>query len=132
MSAYIVNPQEVLLLSARYLMIGKEDEVLDPACVNDLANELFLENYKSVNYHYNENANPAHIKSSLNHILDLVMTNSDAQVLKCCHHLDYQSCEPPGWESSDACGYLEAIVKNLENKGITASTKDYETAKWGI
>ncbi|VGO12402.1 hypothetical protein PDESU_00954 [Pontiella desulfatans] len=48
------------------------------------------------------------------------------QVLKSCNCLEYQSCEHPGWEASEAHAFLQA----LKDKAVRA-LPGYERARWG-
>jgi len=49
------------------------------------------------------------------------------QVLKACDCLEYQSCEHPGWEGSEA----RAIIEAIRSKAIHA-LPGYEDAAWEI
>lgn len=49
------------------------------------------------------------------------------QMLKACHCYDYQSCEHPEWESSEAY----AIVRSIESSAMRA-LPGYDDAEWDI
>jgi hypothetical protein len=55
-----------------------------------------------------------------------VIAFNAVQVLKACNCLEYQSCEHPGWEASEAHAFLQA----LKDKAVRA-LPGYETARWG-
>lgn len=52
---------------------------------------------------------------------------SPVQILKACHCLEYQSCEHPEWEDSQARAFLADVRESMERK-----VPGYEEASWGI
>jgi len=48
-------------------------------------------------------------------------------VVKSCHCLRYQSCEHPGWESSRACAFVNALIEQACHV-----LPGYDDAPWGI
>ena len=53
---------------------------------------------------------------------------SQVQIIKAARCLDYQSCEHPGWEQSDACKLLQAIIGD----DTSAHLPGYDEAEWEI
>ena len=52
-------------------------------------------------------------------------TINPAQVVQSCRCFEYQACEHPGWESSEAC----AFVRALERSAVSAMLSD--DLDWG-
>lgn len=81
---------------------------------------LVNQNYKSVNYRYDENEIPYkyHFK----------YTEAEAiQILKACDCYDYQSCETEDYYSTEACAIIERIRRD------TISTlPGYNDALWDV
>lgn len=130
MSAFIVTNDHIngMLLSIRphysgdlcsyewngeiHHMAGNEREI---------GQKLVDENFRSVNYRYNENDEP--YLYSQYYVGDL----SWIQVVKLCHCYIYQTCEHPEWEKSEAF----AIVDRLLHRAISR-VPGYEKAHWSI
>ena len=86
---------------------------------------LLRENYVSVNHRYDENPtamlDEPYAYSRVHKKIDPV------QVLKAIECLEYQSCEHPGWKTSEARTFL----KSLEAKAIS-QLQGYDEADWDI
>ena len=94
-----------------------------PATPASVAAELFEENCRSVDHRYAEvNARDYRYTARAG-----ARELSPVQVLKACNCLEYQSCEHPGWEDSQARANLEVIrayaVRQLPG---------YEDADWTL
>ena len=48
-------------------------------------------------------------------------------IIKLCHGYEYQSCEHPGWKTSDARDYLRMIEKTA-----CRNLPDYDDAPWSV
>lgn len=85
---------------------------------------LWNENYKSVNYRYNENEpNPTYFFS-----YKFVNLGQSLKAIDC---LNYQSCEHPDYEKSEAKNILNTLGKVLLGKMKELNT-EYQKAEWLI
>ena len=119
MSAFICNNSHVTALAvyaARNCLLGWTDAAKVGAM-------LHAENVKSVNYRYGEATEPDF------EICEWAASHgfSEVEIIKAAHCLDYQSCEHPGWEKSEACKLLEAIVGDRSD-----DMPGYEGVAWEI
>lgn len=98
---------------------------------------LWDENLASINYRYPGTVDdpeniPGKIEDSYKGFHDYYYkalpftTFEPPQVLMSCHCLNYQSCEHPGWETSQAKAFLDA----LERAAVSAIV-GYGDAAWG-
>lgn len=145
MSAYIVSENHIIYLVAAALSRrinrgshgkftwwnneAKEISQYDPEGAAAFATELWQENVKSVNYRYPNDPAPIDLFTITPNKLDDMLNAWDfepVQVLKAISCLDYQSCEHPEWETSNAHAFLEG----LKNAAI-ASLAGYSEAAWG-
>lgn len=103
----------------------------DPQRQAEVANMLWEENLKSVAYRYQDDQLPGPEGE------DFIVTPQDVldhhwpqfdpvQVLKACNHYEYQSCEHPEWQDSEAKAFIEA----LRRRAIHA-LPGYDDAEWG-
>jgi len=107
----IINPQNETINYAEYLLDTK-----DPSKIGQ---ELWNENYRSVNYRYNQNDEAPAFR-----YLGKCYEHDPLQVLKSIACLEYQSCEHPQWKESKACELLRYL------KGCITS-KLSEGKEWG-
>ena len=98
---------------SRSLRTGDEQELVDI---------LYAENVKSVNYRY-RGGDPTTgcVYDPTSPIL------APVAVIKAVQSLEYQSCEHPGWETSDAKEILQAIQSEAIRR-----LPGYELAEWSI
>ena len=100
---------------SRSLCAGGEQELVDI---------LYAENVKSVNYRY-RGGDPTTgcvcVYDPTSPIL------APVAVIKAVQSLEYQSCEHPGWETSDAKEILQAIQSEAIRR-----LPGYELAEWSI
>ncbi len=120
MSAFACSNSHVTALAvyaARKRVLGWTD-------ANQIGEMLHAENVKSVNYRYGETTEPnfAPCEWAAFHPFTQV------QIIKAARCLRYQSCEHLGWEASDACKLLEAIIGN----DTTRNLPGYDEAEWEI
>ena len=92
-----------------------------PATPRSVAAALFEENCRSVDHRYAEVNERDYVFTYRAGARQL----SPVQVLKACKGLEYQSCEHPGWESSDAHYVLRAITAFAVRQ-----LPGYEDADW--
>jgi hypothetical protein len=98
----------------------------------EVANMLYLENIRSVSHRYPGDKSSATLPGTSG---GSPITARDfigspdidpVQVLKAIHCLDYQSCEHPGWEASEAHAFLASL-----SKAAVCVLPGYEAANWG-
>lgn len=95
---------------------------------------LWDECKRSVKYRYSERDDgllPGPIGCDFKygtHEIDMDKPNYTVpQILKACHCLEYQSCEHPGWEDSNAKKFLDELCSSLSRR-----VDGYEEADWEI
>lgn len=107
---------------------------------NAVGKMLWDENIRSVRYRYPNTENlPGPIGESYEYVHDWTYDGEQyvrvlhllridpLAVLKACDCLDYQSCEHPGWDGSEANAFLEAL-----RKAAYRAIPGYENAAWHI
>jgi hypothetical protein len=134
MSAFICSKLHIQTVALYYSNVYKLDKHLD--CVK-IANQLYKENIKSVNFRYGENTKLSYWRS----FDDSIKKKSYIELYKLVQCLNYQSCEHNEWESSNAYKILNELTKFLTSK-ITEKYKiaesqiyslpDYINANWSI
>lgn len=100
----------------------------------EVANMLWCENIKSVSHRYpNESSDTLPGPADTDFVVksyDFTRTHFDrfdpVQVLKSCSCYEYQSCEHPEWEDSEA----HAFIETLRSYAIHA-LPGYDDAAWG-
>ena len=98
---------------SRSLRTGDEQEIVEI---------LYAENVKSVNYRYKgDDPTTGCVYDPTSPILTPV------EVIKLTQSLEYQSCEHPGWETSDAKEVLRTIKSEVIRR-----LPGYELAEWSI
>ena len=119
MSAFICNHSHVTALAvyaARLRILGWADP-------NPIGEMLHAENVASVNYRYGEST----VSKFAMCEWAAFQPFSQVQILKAARCLRYQSCEHPGWQESDACKIVQAIISHAAH-----SLPGYEAAEWEI
>ncbi len=136
MSAYVVENDHIGYLLAAAMQVnpswlgpdGDSDWVQFRAGDYDLAERvgqmLLTENINSYNYRYRENGDGGlqFNKADIGNMFDF----DAAQVFKAIKCYEYQSCEHPEWEQSEAWRFCQAL-KNATIYKIAG----YEDAEWG-
>jgi hypothetical protein len=120
MSALICNHSHVTALAvyaARNRLLGRTD-------ANPIGEMLHAENVLSVNYRYNESTIPNFEMCEWAAFHPF----SHVQIIKAARCLDYQSCEHPGWQQSDACKLLQVLIGD----DTTRNLPGYDDAQWEI
>ena len=120
MSAFICNSSHITALAvyaARNRLHGRTD-------ANQIGVMLHAENVLSVNYRYGEATIPNFeiCEGAAFHEF------SQVQIIKAARCLDYQSCEHPGWQQSDACRLLQTIIGDDSSRNLPG----YDEAEWEI
>jgi hypothetical protein len=119
MSAFICNNSHITALAvyaARNRLLGLKD-------ANQIGQMLHAENVASVNYRYGEDTKPEFTLCEWAAFREF----SHVQIVKAARCLRYQSCEHPGWNDSEACKLLEAIIV-----GTSDDLPGYDEAEWEI
>lgn len=131
MSAFIVSDYHINYLlnwanRQRYfsIKIGPTDYRGDDSkSLESLGNLLKRANYQSVNTRYNQKDVPEPFKLEW-----LLSTKIDpVQVIKACDCFDYQACEVPDYERTDAAKVIDRI-----RSGAWHALPGYEEAEWEI
>lgn len=130
MSAFILGNEHITVIlqaatprypgdSVSYYWNGEPHYV--NGSIQDVGQRLVDENYRSVNYRYDEGEGA--------HSFRLVPTRSrkPVEIIKACDSYIYQTCECPDFEETEAF----AIVQMLRNRAINA-LPGYEEADWSI
>jgi hypothetical protein len=136
-SAFLVSAEHIGAIVRWYFVDApayhRSGEPIDPAAV--LA-ELARENCRSVHYRYPDDAPGEDLPGPIGNDGRPVVCDPDLRtypalspiaVVKLCQSLEYQSCEHPQWEKSQAKRYLDAIV----SVAIT-QIPGYEAAEWAL
>jgi len=97
-----------------------------------VCNMLWQENIRSVMYRYGDEListlpgpiGEDHRITRMDH--DSWLEFDPTQVLKSCKCYEYQSCEHPVWESSEAHAFIQSLKSHAIN-----SLPGYENAEWG-
>jgi hypothetical protein len=119
MSAFICNLSHITALAiyaARNRILGYDEAV-------GIGRMLHAENVASVNYRYGEATKPEFRLCPWATFHPF----SRVQIVKAAYCLDYQSCEHPGWPTSEACRLLAAMIA-----GDDHHMPGYGEAQWEI
>lgn len=130
MSAFIVSDEHIaaMLQAAklrlpydqfRYTWAGKLHATND---VRELAQILIDENYRSVNYRYQESGDSHIYQAPINQ-----KKFTPVELLKLCHSYQYQACETPDWKETRAYALSQALLRYAIN-----ALPGYEQAEWSI
>lgn len=129
MSAFIVSRNHIHYLVAAYQHYG---EFLPERNSTELGNLLWQENIKSVQYRYH--GEPLEVLSGpggddyrYKYKYPPPMPLNPVIVLKLAASFEYQSCEHPEWEQSEAYSVVEAI-----KSAAIHHLPGYEKAPWEI
>jgi len=129
MSAYLCSKKHILTVANEYVKIFGSDVVA-------IANTLYSENNKSVNFRYGKKNRLSRFK-----VAEETKAVNVIELYKLVGCIDYQSCEHDGWKKSKAFKILNGLEKYLiliirQNYGLDESTiydsKNYQMAKWSI
>lgn len=99
---------------------------------DDMMAALAFECWRSVRYRYPDGPLPGPIAFEDSPVicdgrLRLYKSLTPVQVIKACDCLEYQSCEHPEWEQSEACKLLKAI-----REAAIGALPGYSEAEWEI
>lgn len=110
----------------------KELRAGDYRMASEVGQMLWDENFASVSYRY-DCSDPKQLPGPNNetyiygeHKIFPRPEIDPAQVLKSCHCYAYQTCEHPGWETSEAKAFIDSL-----QAGACRSVTGYEDAEWG-
>ena len=88
----------------------------------EIGQKLVDENYRSVNYRYDESEEPHDFVST-----PIAKQLGPVDYIKACHCYMYQACETPDWEDTEAYAIVNALLK----RSIT-NLPGYDDAAWEI
>lgn len=118
MSAWRVSQKHIDCLVSGAVKLG----LIYPKDADETGRMLWLENYRSVDFRYNQ-TKPLPFYTWTMFIVD------DSFLSKQIHCYEYQSCEHPEWEESDAAALCMAMSEIIGNHRHTPS---YEASPWGV
>lgn len=122
MSAWIVTKAHIDVLVHA---LGRR-ELMDIS-PNEAGAILWRENYRSVNYRYDERSRtPSYTYSQ-----PPVKWSPD-QLTKIVGCYTYQTCERPDWEQSKAFALVETLSEALDREGAKRDSAEADTAPWGV
>jgi hypothetical protein len=121
MSAYLVPKEHIDAILASYARALKATRLEKPD-LDHIGRALWKENARSVAYRYKE-ASDTQWEGYKHTALAVDMTPIQAYKLVDC--LEYQSCEHPGWETSEANKLCRRIKDTL-----IASTAEWQSGQW--
>lgn len=128
MSAFIVSSDHITAILAGYTLRSSRDERLTPEELTIMGKMLWLENCRSVAYRYDEEPDACwtEFKFETRYRVYPPVTEIPA-LLKLCDCLEYQSCERPDYEDSQAYKRLQRIRGTL-----IRALPGYEAAPWAF
>lgn len=122
MSAYIVSNETINCIVNGML----DNNVIGTLSAEEIGQQLLDENYKSVNYRYDEDEEPA--RFAFKRKGNIMIVNSgytDTEVWGCIRCWKYQSCEHPDDERGRVWGYVDSLEYHLMEKA-------FPDAPWGL
>lgn len=129
MSAYVVSK-----ITIDALVTWASDQLTIDGSFNETPQELgqllWHENHRSVNHRYREaSPTPEYVFEAVRtrDVGDKLAAITAIEIIKLCHHLDYQSCEHPEWEASRANALLRRIASDTVRR-----MPGYREAPWGL
>lgn len=125
MSAWMVSPAHVTLLLDAYVATNRYGEPMSQDELSELGRGLLAECHRSICHRYPEDAEPRLFED---YVYEFAADEPDLIVaLKQVSCYEYQSCEHPGWETSGARGWCQAIRNQ-----IVEALPGMEEAPWGV
>lgn len=129
MSAYMVDREHI-----RYLVnAAMSSTSIDWERAAQLGEILWAENRASIEFRYPDCVNnPDNLPGPIDE--DFVYASHEptrvpmepVQILKACDCYEYQACEHPGWASSEAKAFIDALRKRTWQ-----ALPGYDEAEWG-
>lgn len=124
MSAFICSDRHIATIVVAYGRLTGDDSNNQA-----FANTLLLENIRSVNHRYQDSTEPW--------VCDLsdheASSRTPSELIALCECLDYQSCEHPDWESSNAKQLLDLITAQFRADAATRGQRHTrEVGVWAI
>jgi hypothetical protein len=131
MSAWLVSKNHIDVLVTwaidAHLVIPFEDLVfsIDKGNANSIGQQLWKENYDSINCRYNEYNMVPNYEFKENFYPAI-------SVLKQIECYDYQTCECSDYEKSFPYAFVKAALAKMEEFRINSDDPLYKKAPWGI
>lgn len=140
MSAWIVSEKHILTLAYYYNKLvtetirryGNIPEEVDIEKLKPIAKILWKQNYKSVNWRYNERRRMRF--SQVGTVLPETNLTIE-ELVKQIYCWEYQSCENPKYNSSKAFKMMDELKIQILGELMRKSTEHnqaYQDAPWGI
>lgn len=136
MSAFVVSDSQISVVvnvwaDAVAILKSSESGVTDAGLglsrCQEVANILLRENVRSVNYRYNEKSRAGKVKFTRRVLYPMVPALQAIKYLEC---IDYQSCERPDYNKSDACAINRAMRLDLFRLYVGGTQID--RMKWSL
>ncbi len=133
MSSWVVSKSHIdVLVSALRAFKVEHNLGRDPV---KIGRALWRENVESVAYNYQLRTRDDGRKDEMAHYERAIEAYTFRElhdlkpgaVVKAAHCFDYQSCDHPAWEASEACRTMARLVDKLAQ-----SLPGYEAAPWGV
>jgi len=119
---YVPNPEEVIYQEGVKTQFGRTYRQLNRRTAETVGQLLLDENVRSVNYRYDEGETYIYKHDKPVH------TNwSPVEVLSAIACYEYQACETPEWQYSEARTFCDAL-----RSALVAKLPGYDKAPWGI
>jgi hypothetical protein len=124
MSAFIVSKDHIDTILSAYAKVLKARHDTPPD-LDHLGKTLWRENARSVAYRYEEAEDKQWETYKFKNQPNSILTPVEVYALVDC--LEYQSCEHPGWEVSEAAKLCRRIKDTL-----IASLPEWKDAAWSL
>ena len=134
MSAWHVSKKHI---DALVVALFKYEVIPSGLTPDEVGKELWRENYRSVNYRYNEKSRIPRGYTCMHtgEILDFILDRFVLYKLTACYC--YQTCEHPTWEQSKSYKWIMALEDYVrKSSGLTEEelvhSSRWKDAPWGI
>lgn len=134
MSAFVVTDNHISAIlsfaslmrySTTILLSTGEYSFKNPIDQPKLAQILLNENYRSVNFRYNNKSQPHQVQ------FHLTLSVTAPATVKYCECYDYQACETDNYEDTDAA----KIIKHIKYEALRQALEmipEYKNARWAL
>lgn len=157
MSAWIVSKLHIDVV----VQALTQGEIVVDRTADEVGQALWQENLNSIHYRYEDTAEthsdypgpvsfkgpktvaayryapptPGRLKVAYNHQYYRLAPGEEITLdalLKVVGCYEYQTCEHPEWEASEAFKWVEVLTDNLLRAGATRESEAYNRAPWGL
>lgn len=138
MSAFVVESDHIdLMVTIAIRSCGWNEQYVNiPETADKLGQDLWNENYASINYRYDEEepAPEYHWTPVAEYQAEELTNLQLVQVVKAAHCYGYQTCEHPGWKDSKAYWACQAVelwaASELHLRGLKQQTDRWGSKSW--